>query len=306
MSAPLSSYPETDALRPPALRRTWLFVGGADVAQLDAATASGADVIILELEDFTPPDRRPEARERASDLFEAWRAAGAVAAARVNPLESDDGLADLGAIMQARPDAVLLPKVAEPHQVERLDARVSHLENDIGIEQGKTELVPNVELARGLIQTYDICNASERVTGCLVASEDMAADLGAERGPDAIELQYVRQRFLVECAAAGKLAIDCPYTWTDAEGVEADTRYARRLGYKAKSLVDTNHVGLINGVLTPSASEVAQAKRVVSTFEAAQASGAGRAELDGSLVEVPIYTNAIRLLERAEALSRYE
>jgi len=293
------------AMRPPHLRRSWLFVGGVDEAALDAAGASGADVIILELEDFTPPARRAEARARAGDLFQRWRAAGAVAAVRVNPLETDDGIPDLDAVMAARPDAVLLPKVAEPRQVERLDARVSHLERDHGIAAGATELVPNVELARGLIQTFDVCRASERVTAALVASEDMAADLGAERGPDGIELAYVRERFLLECVAAGVVAIDCPYTWMDAEGVEAEARHARRLGYKAKSLVHAPHAGVINGCLTPADEEVAAAETRVAAFEAAQAEGHGRAEVDGSLVELPIYLNAKRLLARAAELAEF-
>ena len=67
-------------IRPPHLRRTWLFVGGADDAALEAATSSGADVIVLGLEDFTPPARRPAARARAGALLMAWRAQGAVAA----------------------------------------------------------------------------------------------------------------------------------------------------------------------------------------------------------------------------------
>ncbi len=292
--------------RPPELRRTWLFVGGADDNELAAAASSHADVIALELEDFTPPAARAEARAMAPQLFNEWRAAGKVAAVRINPLESDDGLPDLSAVMQGRPDVVMLPKVAEPHQVERLDARVSHLEHDLGFEPGSTELVPNIELARGLMQTYDICLSSPRVTACLVASEDMAADLGAERGPDGIELNYVRERFLLECVAAGTVAIDCPYTWTDKDGVEHETRHARRLGYKAKSLVNTTHVDIINSVLTPTVDEVTKAEKVVAAFEAAQAVGEGRAELDGSLVEWPIYLNAKRLLERAGALANYE
>ena len=293
-------------IRPPHLRRSWLFVGGADEAQLTAVEASSADVIILELEDFTPPALRAQARARAAELFGRWRAKGAVAAVRVNPLETDDGLADLDAVMAARPDAVLLPKVAEPRQVERLDARVSHLERDLAIPDGSTELVPNIELARGLIQTFDVCRASERVTAALVASEDMAADLGAERGPDGVELSYVRQRFLGECGAANGVATDCPYTWTDADGVIAETRYARRLGYKAKSLVHSSHVALINDGLTPSAGEVRKAIRRTNAFESAQAQGLGRAEVDGSLVELPIYLNAKRLLARARELAEFE
>lgn len=291
--------------RPPELRRSWLFVGGVDEAALDAAGSAGADVLILELEDFTPPAARPVARARAGELFAAWRAAGIIAAVRVNPLESDDGMADLDAVMTAGPDAVLLPKVAETAQVARLDVEVGRLEAVHGIESGSTELVPNIELARGLIQTHDVCTVSPRITAALVASEDMAADLGAERGPDGLELQYVRQRFIVECAAAVTPAIDCPFTWSDTEGVEADTRYARRLGYKAKSLVDPAHVPIINDVLTPNTDEIAHAQRVTTAFEDAQMAGHGRVEVDGSQVELPIYMNAKRLLKRAEALAAW-
>ena len=98
-------------------------------------------------------------------------------------------------------------------------------------------------------------------------------------------------------------AIDCPYTWSDAEGQDRDSRFARRLGYRAKSLVDPAHAAVVNAALTPAADEVAQAERIVAAFEAAQARGEGRVEVDGSQVEVPIYMNAKRLLARAAALA---
>ena len=306
MNAQRSSCRAIKRVRPPALRRSWLFVGGADDAELSKASGSGADVVILELEDFTAPGMRPVAREKAAELFDAWRAVGLIAAVRINPLETEDGLVDLEAVMRGRPDAVLHPKVAEPHQVECLDARVSCLERDLGIPNGSTELVPNIELARGLMQTYKICRASERVSACLVASEDMAADLGAERGPDGLELNYVCERFLLECVASDVVAVDCPYTWVNLEGVERETLHARRLGYKAKSVVNADHVATINTVLTPSADEVGRAREVVTKFETAQGAGAGRMELNGTLVELPIYLNAKRVTERAEALAEYD
>jgi citrate lyase subunit beta/citryl-CoA lyase len=146
-----------------------------------------------------------------------------------------------------------------------------------------------------------IAKASARVVALVLASEDLAADLGAERAPDGVELAYARQRFLVECRAAATVAVDCPYTWTDEGGLERDTAWARRLGYKAKSCVAADHAAIINRVLTPSAEEVARARRIVAAFEAARASGQARVELDGSLVEVPIYATAQRLLARARA-----
>lgn len=292
-------------LRPAPLCRTWLFLEGANEAVLRAAPASGADVLIQELEDFTPPHLRAAARELALDLYPAWREAGAIVAVRVNPLDGD-GMDDLAAVMRGRPDIVALPKVAEPSHVVQLDAAVARFERDYGIPEGSTALLPNIEFARGLVQLGAIAGVSKRVSACLLASEDLAADLGAERAPDGAELAYCRQRFLVECVAAGVVAVDCPYTWSDVEGVERDTRWARRLGYVARSLVDPAHAVVINGLLTPNADDVSRADKIVATFEAARARGEARVELDGSLVEMPTYSNAKRLLARASALRQLE
>ena len=292
-------------MRPVRLCRSWLFLEGANEDVLQRAASSGADVLIQELEDFTPPALRPAARALAPELYAKWREAGAVAAVRVNPL-AQGGMDDLAAVMRGRPNIVALPKVAEPSDVARLDEAVSAFERDYGIPQGSTALLPNIEFARGLVQTGAIVKASRRVACCLMASEDLAADLGAEREPDGVELAYCRQRFLVECVAHGVVAIDCPYTWSDAEGVTRDTRFARRLGYGAKSLVDPAHAAIVNGVLTPSQEELQHARDIVTAFEAARAAGRSRAELDGSLIEVPTYSNARRLIARGEALRQFE
>ncbi|SED27484.1 HpcH/HpaI aldolase/citrate lyase family protein [Bradyrhizobium erythrophlei] len=287
--------------RPAPLCRSWLLLEGANEAVLQGAAASGADVLIHELEDFTPPPLRPKARALAAELYAAWRDQGAVVAVRVNPLDQD-GMDDLAAVMRGHPDIVALPKVAEPQHVARLDEAVTRFERDYGIAEGSTSLLPNIEFARGLVQTGAIAAASRRTIGCLMAAEDLAADLGAERGSDGLELAYARQRFIVECRAANVVAVDCPYTWSDAAGVERDTIWARRLGYSAKSLVDPAHAAIVNGVLTPSEDELRQAARIVAAFEAARAQGLGRVELDGSLLEVPTYSNAKRLIARGEAL----
>ena len=287
-------------IRPAQLCRSWLFLEGANEAVLRAATASGADVLIHELEDFTPPALRPAARALAEDLYASWRAAGSVVAVRVNPLEQD-GMDDLAAVMRGRPDIVALPKVAEPDQVSRLDDAVSRFEWDYGIPPGSTALLPNIEFARGLVQLGAIAAVSKRTTALL-----LAADLGAEREPDSLELAYCRQRFIVECRAANVVAVDCPYTWSDVSGVERDTSWARRLGYAAKSLVDPAHAAVVNGVLTPGDDELAHAREIVAAFEAARAKGGGRVEVRGSLVEVPTYATAKRLIARSDALRQFD
>lgn len=288
-------------IRPARLCRAWLFLEGANEAVLANAVASGADVLIHELEDFTPPSLRPKARTLAPELYSHWRAQGAVVAVRVNPLDQD-GMDDLAAVMRGRPDIVALPKVAEPTHVMQLADAVTGFERDYGIPEGATMLLPNIEFARGLVQLGAIARVSPRVTACLMAAEDLAADLGAEREPDGFELAYARQRFLLECVAAGVVAVDCPYTFSDVAGVERETRWARRLGYKAKSTVDPSHPAIINEVMTPNAAELTRARAIVTAFEVARERGEARVEVDGALVEVPTYTTAKRLLARHDEL----
>lgn len=232
------------------------------------------------------------------DIMAGWRKTDAVTAVRINPFATC-GMEDLTAVMKGQPEAVYLPKVAEAEQIEALDAAITELEADYGIDAGHTEIIPNVELARGIMNTYAIAKSSPRVTACLVASEDMAADLGAERGRDGAELHYVRQRFHLECVAAGVVSIDCPYTWRDEEGLRAETLTARRYGYKAKSAVVAGHAAIINDILTPTADEIAQARRIVEAYEAAQGEGLANVELDGNMLELPTYMTAKRLLDRA-------
>jgi citrate lyase subunit beta / citryl-CoA lyase len=288
--------------RTPALRRSWLFVGGDDAAAHTAACGLGADVVIQELEDSTPPSRRPKARSLARDAYRAWRDAGMLAAVRINPLETD-GLADLAEVIPAQPDIVLMSKVSEPAQVQRLANEVTRLEREHGLPVGAIELVPNIESARGIMQTYAIAKASERVTGVAGSTEDTAADLGAIRGKDGIELAYVRQRLHVECVAAGVLSVDCPYTFADVEGCETDARYARRLGYLAKLINDPSHVAAVNRVMTPSQAQVREAQAIIAAFDTgSRGLGDQQVQLDGRLLELPIYLNAQRLLERAAAL----
>ncbi len=292
---------EASSRRPPHLRRCWLFVPGADREALSAAATSGADVIIQELEDFTPPERRPEARALAKEIYQRWRENGALAAVRINPL-SGDGRSDLAAVMRGRPDIVMLPKVAEPRHVVELDAAVMAAERELGLPSGSTELAPNIETARGIMQTYAIAKASARVAAVVGSTEDLAADLGAERAPDGLELAYARQRLVLECRAAGVTPIDAPYTFRDVGGVLREAKLARRLGYAGKSAVHVAHIEAINRVFTPSAAEVKTARAVVRVFEAARAKGQVNVRLGRRLIEVPIYLNACRLLERAAAL----
>jgi citrate lyase subunit beta / citryl-CoA lyase len=287
----------------PDLRRTWLFGPGADTAAHDAMLHSGADVLIVDLEDFTPPDRRDAARGGLVKLLRRWREAGRVAAVRINALDAD-GPADLAAAMPARPDVVAYPMAASAQQMRALDAALSDGEARLGIAPGTTGILPVCETALGVADVRSIAAGSARIRAALLGAEDLAADLCAERQPDAIELDHARRRFVLDCRAAAIEPIDAPYTFSDADGAVREARYARRLGYRCKSLVRPEHAQPLNAALTPDDEEIRRAAAIVAGFEAARSRGEDRALVEGLWVEVPTYRNARRLLDRAQRLGR--
>jgi len=283
-----------------------LFLPGANKQALLAGPASESDVLIQELEDFTIPENRPLARQLAPDVLASWRGAGVLSAVRINPLDGADGPADLEAAMSGRPNIVAMPKVDHPQQIIALADAIERYELQLGIDVGSTEILPNIESAKGVVNTIAIASANSRVTACLLASEDLATDLGAEREPDALELQYCRQRFLVECRAVGVEAVDYPFTWSAGKEIlEKEIVRARRLGYRSKSAVHPAHAKIINQILTPTAQAVASARRLIEAFEDARHRGLDRIELDGSLLELPTVTNAMRLVKRYEQLRKF-
>jgi citrate lyase subunit beta/citryl-CoA lyase len=285
----------------PDLRRTWLFGPGADPDAHDAMTRSGADALIVDLEDFTPPARRGRARGGLADLLPRWRAAGRLAAVRINALEGD-GAADLAAAMPARPDVVAYPMASSAAEMHALDAAIGRWEATLGLVAGATGILPVCETALGVVEVRAIAGASPRIRAALLGAEDLAADLCAERAPDAQELDHARRRFLLECRAAGIEPIDAPYTFGDVDGAVREARYARRLGYRSKSLVRPEHAAALNAAFTPDAEAIGRAAAIVAGFEAARARGEDRALVEGLWVEVPTYRNALRLIERARRL----
>lgn len=299
----MNTRSERPPLADPDLRRSWLFIGGTPAAAaLDATLACGADVVIVDLEDFTPPPRRPEARAGLAALLGRLREAGAITAVRVNAPGHEDAPADLAAAMDAGTDIVSLPMADRAETVQALCAAIGAHEARLGRAAGGTELLPVCETARGVADVRTLAAASPRVRAALLGAEDLAADLCAERTPEGIELAHARQRFVLDARAAGIEPIDAPCTFADTALAVAEARHARRLGYRCKSLVRPEHVAPVHAVLTPSADELRQARAMVAAFEAARARGEDRALHDGLWVEVPTWRAARRLIERAQRL----
>lgn len=282
----------------PALRTVWLFGPGADSRSHQAMQDSGAQVLIQDLEDFTPPNLRPTARALAAELFPKWRGANSLVCVRINSIDGE-GQEDLRMVMPFRPDIIAYPKAETVASIKELDQIIGKLEDLNGIPIGKTEILPVCETALGIVQVRALAAASPRIHHALLGAEDLAADLQAERGANAEELDYARRRFLLECRAAKIEPVDAPYTFSDIEGCVKETLFAKRLGYQCKSLVNSAMVPSVLDVLRPSDSDISLAKTIVTEFEAARKKGLDRVLVSGQWIEVPTYLNAQRLLKKS-------
>lgn len=282
-------------LRAPALRRAWLFVPGINANGHAPALASGADAIVVDLEEMTTPEDRPVARKRIVAMLRESERLGLIGAVRINKLEND-GQADLESIMPGAPHAVFLPHTETTDQLAALDAAISAFERIHGIGQGTTEIVPTIESAKGLIALSALLNVSPRIQCCMLAVEDLAANLGARRTPEGRELLYARSRFLIECIAADCIAIDLPCTYRSAGVLAAELDLSTQLGFTSKCVVFAEHVDAVNRALTPSSAAAANARATLVAYDAQ-----GPYADASKWLDAPERNNARRLLARYEA-----
>jgi citrate lyase subunit beta/citryl-CoA lyase len=285
--------------------RSLLFVPADGGAKLDKAMASGADAIIIDLEDSIAPERKGEARKAASSFLKqvTARTERPRLLVRINGLQTGMTDADLDAIVSGKPDAVLLPKAEGGTSVIHLDAKLTAREAIAGIAEGSIKiLAQGVESAAGLFLAGTFGNASPRLIGLTWGPEDLSAELGSQTSRDANgELtepyRLARNMCLYGAAAAKVAAIETVYVdFRNTEGLRRDTEAARRDGFTGRLAIHPGQVPTINAVFTPTPDEVDKAQAVVAAFAAQP--GAGAVGIDGKMYDRPHLVRAQALLAR--------
>ena len=291
-------------IRPIQLRRSWLFVGATNEKDIQASFQSEADVCILEFEDFCSPKDRPKGRKLLPNILKKWKECGKVAAVRINPLETNDGLKDLDASITKNLDVILLPKVNTKKQIDLFIKKKREIEKKKNIKNNAIEFIPNIETALGLENIKDILN-SKQVKGALVAAEDMATSLGLHDSKSNDMLNFVRKRFHIACKAYNKFSIDMPYTWNNKKELIEEVKYTKSLGMCAKSSVFASHCSTINKILTPSLKDANMAKRIIKEFEKALSRENRQIIFQNRYLEMPAYNLALKTLNRYNEFLRY-
>jgi citrate lyase subunit beta / citryl-CoA lyase len=282
--------------------RSLLFVPADSERKLARGPGSGADALILDLEDSVVPTNRGIARQRAR-TFLATTASGPLRRyVRINALASGAALDDLAAVIPGRPDGVLLPKCV-PEDLRVLDHYLSAFEAAYGTPPGKTRVIAiATETPAALFALGGYAGVSARLEAITWGAEDLAASIGGDnRRTDGVYddvYRLARALCLAAAAAAGVMAIDTIFTdFKDERGLKAECAAARRSGFTAKMAIHPAQISTINDGFSIGHEGLAWAHKVVAAF--AENPEAGTIALDGKMIDRPHLSLAQRLLEQA-------
>jgi citrate lyase beta subunit len=269
-----------------ASARSFLFVPASDEHKLRRALGTAADVVVADLEDAVSLEQKDTAREVLRRVLPG-EASDTLVAIRVNGADTAFFAADVELVQELRPDVLVLPK-ASPAAVDELSG-------------DEPAVVAIVETADGLRQAYDVASRP-RVQALIVGTIDLGVDLRLEQRADGLEILFARSKTVLDSAAA-RIRAPIDRVWTDVrdgDGLEADARFARSLGFRGKACVHPDQIEIVNRVFTPSDEELTRARRVVEAYEQAAGEGEGVTALDGEMIDLPVVERARQVLALAE------
>ena len=287
--------------------RSLLFVPADGGSKLDKAMASGADGVIIDLEDSIAAESKESARKLALDFLKSAqsRKDRPQLLVRINGLDTGMTDADLDAVVPGKPDAVLLPKAEGGATIIHLDAKLTVREALASLAEGEIKiLAQTVESPAGLFSAGSYRNCSARLIGMTWGPEDLSAELGAEAnreidGTLTEPYRIARAMCLFGAAAAKVSAIETIYVnFRDTDVLRKDTELARRDGFTGRLAIHPAQVPVINEVFTPSTAQIEKAKAIVAAFEATP--GAGTVGMDGKMYDRPHLARAQALLQRVK------
>lgn len=285
--------------------RSLLFVPGDSERKMVKAETSGADALVLDLEDAVEVSRLPVARQMVHDYLKQRQDRRQKLWVRINPLDTALALDDLAAVVKAAPDGILLPKGSSAQEIVRLGFFLDALEARDGVEKGAIAIMPvATETPSALFSLGGYKDCSPRLHALTWGAEDLAAAIGAstnrvENGEYEFTYQLARSLCLLGAHAAGVPAIDTIWSnFRDKEGLEKDAIRARKAGFSGKIAIHPDQIAIINQAFTPDAAELNYAKAVVEAFE--KADGAGTVQLEGQMLDRPHLKQAMQILARME------
>ena len=285
------------------MRRSMLFLPGNTPNMLINGNCLGSDAIIFDLEDAVSPAEKDAARILVRNTLRYMDLRGCETIVRINSIDTPYWQKDLDTVLPQQPNLILLPKTNSAADVLAADAYMTALEEKLGLAANTVGLMPLIETALGVENAFAIATASKRVQALFLGAEDLTADLQCKRTKESREIEYARTRLVVAARAAGVAVYDTPFTdVNDDEGIWADARVAKALGFNGKASISPRHVDVINQVFSPTQKEIDYAYEVMDAITLAKEQGRGVIALHGKMIDAPIVARAQQTIAAAEAL----
>ena len=273
---------------------------------VDKAHTRGADVLQLDLEDAVPPAEKANARKLVEKNAARVRRGGADVVVRINqPLAL--AVRDLEASICPDVDGIAISKTDSASHVRLLDQLVTELEEKRGMAVGHTRFLVMIETTDAFSRIDEIPRASPRVAAMNIGGEDFALDMNAQ--PDGDVLLHPKQRMIIAARAAGVMPLGFIGTvadFSDWGAFRAMVRRARRFGFDGAGCIHPGQVTIVNEEYTPSAEEVAYARKVVQMDKEAAAAGRGSFQIEGKMIDIPVVVRAQKLIRRFDAIKARE
>ncbi|HEQ9959792.1 citrate (pro-3S)-lyase subunit beta [Streptococcus pyogenes] len=283
------------------LRRTMMFVPGANAAMLRDAPLFGADSIMFDLEDSVSLKEKDTSRALVHFALKTFDYSSVETVVRVNGLDSCGAL-DIEAVVLAGVNVIRLPKTETAQDIIDVEAVIERVERENSIEVGRTRMMAAIESAEGVLNARDIAKASKRLIGIALGAEDYVTNMKTRRYPDGQELFFARSMILHAARAAGIAAIDTVYSdVNNTEGFQNEVRMIKQLGFDGKSVINPRQIPLVNEIYTPTKKEIDHAKQVIWAIREAESKGSGVISLNGKMVDKPIVERAERAIALATA-----
>lgn len=283
------------------LRRTMMFVPGANAAMLRDAPLYGADSIMFDLEDAVSLKEKDSARVLVHSALKTFDYGNIEIVVRINALDAG-GAEDIEAMVLAGVDVIRLPKTETAQDIIDVEAVITEVEQQNDIPVGTTKMMAAIESAEGVLNAPAIAKSSTRLIGIALGAEDYVTNMKTRRHPDGQELFFARSMILHAARAAGIAAIDTVYSDVDnTEGFEAEVRLIKQLGFDGKSVINPRQIPLVNTIYAPTEKEIQNAKEVIWGIREAEAKGSGVISVNGKMVDKPIVERAERVIALALA-----
>ena len=287
------------------LRRSIHFVPGGNEKMLNKALGLPADSLILDLEDSVTPDRKVAARTEVCEWLAHADFKSQEKLVRINPMDSEWGREDLEAVLQHRPDGIVLPKVLDLKAVHAVDQLITNQQKIDGADYSDIKLLLiGTEMAAAVFNLAQMVN-HERVDGVTWGAEDLSVSLGARAKRDAqgnyLEVfSFVRSMCLLAAVAAEVQPIDAVYVdIKNSKGLKQECKTAADMGFTAKLTIHPDQIDIVNEAFTPSRAEIEAAIALVAAFEEQQAVGKMAFKFEGEMVDVPHLKRAQQVLALA-------